>query len=210
MNKEFLIERQGKTFVMYAGLLDLAHERGLHSIETELLQIPTADNKFVAIAKATIVVLCAENGLCTFTGIGDAAPDNVTPAMRTCLIRMAETRAKARALRDATNIGVSAFEELAEEDNAPGKPPSATSQAKPPATAPKTNPTTTNTGGNSGTELAWLSRLQRLKIEHKPVPFMRFVLSEEHAERSDVNFARAMKTPDKKLLEFAANLGEPT
>jgi hypothetical protein len=47
-----------------------------------------------------------------FTGIGDAAPNNVTPAMQTCLVRMAETRAKARALRDAVNIGVAAFEEL--------------------------------------------------------------------------------------------------
>ena len=58
----------------------------------------------------------------TFTGIGDAAPNNVAPAMQTCLIRMAETRAKARALRDAVNVGVAAFEELGDEaatDSAP-------------------------------------------------------------------------------------------
>jgi hypothetical protein len=51
----------------------------------------------------------------TFTGIGDAAPGNVTPAMQNCLLRMAETRAKARALRDAVNVGSAAFEELGEE-----------------------------------------------------------------------------------------------
>src|SRR5205823_6640768 len=52
-----------------------------------------------------------------FSGIGDANPSNVAPAMVTCLLRLAETRAKARAMRDAVNVGVAAFEELgAEED----------------------------------------------------------------------------------------------
>ena len=37
MREEYMIERQGKRFVLYAGLLDEAHERGLRSIETELL-----------------------------------------------------------------------------------------------------------------------------------------------------------------------------
>ncbi|MDP2728270.1 MAG: hypothetical protein Q8P59_12090, partial [Dehalococcoidia bacterium] len=54
-----------------------------------------------------------ENGR-TFSGIGDASPHNVNEMMSNCLIRMAETRAKARALRDAVNMGVVALEELAE------------------------------------------------------------------------------------------------
>jgi hypothetical protein len=58
----------------------------------------------------------------TFTGIGDAAANNVAPAMQLCLVRMAETRSKARALRDAVNIGVAAFEELSEEDAYDGAP----------------------------------------------------------------------------------------
>lgn len=115
MRKEFLVERQGKTFCLYSGLLDLAHQQGLRSIQTNLVQVPSETNKGVAIVTAT-VTMERDGVLRVFTGIGDAAEVNVAPAMRTCLIRMAETRAKARALRDAVNIGVAAFEELGEED----------------------------------------------------------------------------------------------
>jgi hypothetical protein len=115
MKKEFLIERQGKAFVLYAGLLDLAHQNGLKSIKTELVQVPSDDNGRVAICVAT-VVLEKEGVERVFTGIGDAAPNNVAPMMLTCLMRMAETRAKARALRDSVNVGVTAFEELGDED----------------------------------------------------------------------------------------------
>lgn len=121
MKKEFIVERQGKSFVLYAGLLDLSHQQGLKSIRTELIQIPSEANNRVAICVAT-VVLEKDGQERVFTGIGDAAPNNVAPAMQTCLIRMAETRSKARALRDAVNVGVAAFEELGEEDARDGAP----------------------------------------------------------------------------------------
>jgi hypothetical protein len=111
--KEFVIERQGKEFVLYAGLLDLAHRAGLRSITTELVQIPTEANKNVAIVRAVVRMTGNKEGEeRIFTGLGDADPTNVASAMRTCLLRLAETRAKARALRDAVNIGVAALEEL--------------------------------------------------------------------------------------------------
>ena len=111
MREEYMIERQGKRFVLYAGLLEEAHSRGLRSIETELLQIPASSNGEVAIVKA---VIRTEEG--KFAGIGDASPQNVNRAIAPHLIRMAETRAKARALRDAINVGVTAFEELGGEE----------------------------------------------------------------------------------------------
>ena len=111
MREEYMIERQGKRFVLYAGLLEEAHSRGLRSIETELLQVPTKENGEVAIVKA---VIRTEEG--KFGGIGDASPQNVNRTIAPHLIRMAETRAKARALRDAINVGVTAFEELGGEE----------------------------------------------------------------------------------------------
>ncbi len=111
MREEYMIERQGKRFVLYAGLLDEAHARGLRSIETELLQTPSVENGEVAIARA---VVRTEDG--KFSGIGDASPQNVGRAIAPHLIRMAETRAKARALRDAINVGVTALEELGGEN----------------------------------------------------------------------------------------------
>jgi predicted amidohydrolase YtcJ len=108
-----MIERQGKRFVLYAGLLEEAHSRGLRSIETELLQVPGSGNGEIAIVRA---VVRTEDG--KFTGIGDASPENVNRTIAPHVIRMAETRAKARALRDAINVGVTAFEELGGEDGA--------------------------------------------------------------------------------------------
>ena len=114
MREEYMIERGGRRFVLYAGLLEEAHARGLRSIETELLQVPGAENGEVAIARA---VVRTEEG--KFSGIGDASPGNVSRAIAPHIIRMAETRAKARALRDAINVGVAALEELGDEEVAP-------------------------------------------------------------------------------------------
>jgi hypothetical protein len=109
VKREFIVERQGRTFVLYAGLLDLAHSQGLRAIRTRLIQVPNEENGQTAIVHAEV-----ETDRGTFSGIGDASPANVSRAMLTCTIRLAETRAKARALRDAVNVGVVAFEEIAD------------------------------------------------------------------------------------------------
>ena len=96
-----------KEVVTYPGLLSKAHEEGLQRIATKLLQVPSDENGRMAIAKALV-----ETTKGRFEGIGDACPDNVSSFIAPHLIRMAETRAKARALRDAVNIGVVSFEEL--------------------------------------------------------------------------------------------------
>jgi hypothetical protein len=112
---EFMITRQGKQYVLFQGLLDEAHTQGLRGIDTELLQVPGPDNGNVAIVKA----VCEMEDGRKFSGIGDASPENVGRNIAPHIIRMAETRAKARALRDAVNVGATALEELSEGDDAP-------------------------------------------------------------------------------------------
>jgi hypothetical protein len=118
---EFMITRQGKQYVLYQGLLDEAHARGLRGIDTELVQVPNAENGNVALVKAVVEMEAADGseGTRTFSGIGDASPENVGRNIVPHIIRMAETRAKARALRDAVNVGATALEELSDGDEAP-------------------------------------------------------------------------------------------
>ena len=109
VNKEFIYKAQGgKDAVLYAGLLAMAHEAGLTGITTQIVQLPSAENGHTCICTAE-VTMCRNNDYMKFTGIGDADLSNVKRGLP--IIRMAETRAKARALRDAVNVGEAAFEE---------------------------------------------------------------------------------------------------
>lgn len=117
--EEHIITRSGKKYVLYAGLLEEAHARGLRSIITEILQIPTPDNGGVAIVKALADIEGEDGITCRFTGIGDASPENVAKNIVPHVIRMAETRAKARALRDAINVAEALADDPIEADEAP-------------------------------------------------------------------------------------------
>jgi hypothetical protein len=115
--RAFVVKRDGKDFILYAGLLDLAHKSGLRGISTSIVQIPTELNGMTAIVHAVVTMADmadADGTTGDFMGLGDANPQNVSRMLVPHLIRMAETRAKARALRDAVNIGMTSFEELGE------------------------------------------------------------------------------------------------
>jgi hypothetical protein len=106
VNKKHVVQLQGKDFITYDGLLDMAHQMGLVSIETEL--VDKDPYIFRAVAKT--------EGQ-TFTGYGDADNNNVNSMIAKHKIRMAETRAKARALRDLTNVGMCSVEEMGGESD---------------------------------------------------------------------------------------------
>lgn len=101
-----IVHIQGKPFVRYAGLLRVAHEQGLVSLSA----VWTYNDDSVSLAQATATF---DEGA-TFTECGDATPSNVTAQCAKHFRRIALTRAKARALRDALGVDLVAVEEMAE------------------------------------------------------------------------------------------------
>tara|TARA_Y100000996_G_scaffold381619_1_gene336227 strand:- start:284 stop:799 length:516 start_codon:yes stop_codon:yes gene_type:complete len=102
----FLTKLSGKDFVLFPGLLALAHKKGLNSIETEIIYHDIETNNCVVRA-----VAAGDMGI--YSGIGDANPANTKKMTAVHYIRMAETRAVARCLRLYTNIGLTSDEEMA-------------------------------------------------------------------------------------------------
>ena len=107
IDPRFITYLHGKPFVRYAGLLALAHDKGLVSLKARL----TSVSETLALADAEAVFADGR----TFVDAADATPANVPPHIRPHFPRMALTRAKARCLRDALNIGICTLEELGED-----------------------------------------------------------------------------------------------
>ena len=110
--------------VPFKTLLDKAHKQyNLAGVETEILQFPCAENGNMAIFRATV----KNSDGATFSGHGDADPNNTTSTIAPHLLRMAETRAIARALRWLTNSGETAIVEISgdEDESGPSEQPKA-------------------------------------------------------------------------------------
>jgi len=96
----------GKEFIQYAGLLALAHEQGLQELAAEFISVTPE----LALAAAHAFFRDGRR----FWDAGEATPTNVHEQVRAHFPRVALTRAKARCLRDALNIGLVAVEEVEE------------------------------------------------------------------------------------------------
>jgi hypothetical protein len=156
LNEEFITKVEGKEFVKYPGLLDLAHQKGILKIEVEALQFPEKENGNVAICKATVVSKMGE----TYSDLGDANPLNCSAKVAKHLLRMASTRAIARALRSFTNIGMTCLEEIGDlKDVEPGKP---AQQSK------RTSPKKSN--GNGAKDKTESSEKKEAKSQSKEPP----------------------------------------
>ena len=95
---------QGKPFVKFAGLLQMAHERGLVALTAAW----TFNDAELSLAHA---VATFQDGR-RFEESGDATPANTNRKVAVHFRRVALTRAKARVLRDALGIDLVAVEEL--------------------------------------------------------------------------------------------------
>lgn len=124
LDERFIITVEGQDFCKYAGLLDLAHQKKLTKLDVEILQYPTQENEKTAICKAHALTVTGD----IFGDVGDANPFNCNAKVSKHIIRMASTRAKARTLRDLTNIGMTCLEELGDLDEVIGKEEKGTAQ----------------------------------------------------------------------------------
>jgi len=98
---------QGRPFVKFAGLLQMAHERGLMHLQ----ETWTYNDSELSLAHAVAQFQDGRH----FEGSGDATPQNVNRKVVPHFRRVALTRAKSRALRDALNVDMVAVEELGDE-----------------------------------------------------------------------------------------------
>jgi len=96
----------GKEFIEYQGLLAMAHEQGLQELGSCFMTV--SDTLALAFAWASF-----KDGR-KFWDAGDATPTNVHQQVKAHFPRVALTRAKARLLRDALNVGMVSVEELEE------------------------------------------------------------------------------------------------
>lgn len=150
LDERFIIRIEGRDFVTYPGLLDLGHQKGLARIEVETLQIPSKENGDFAICKAIVESKSGE----VFVDVGDATPDNCNKRVSRHLLRMAGTRAIARALRTFTNIGMTCLEELEETENLAVKEP----------VKPAQKSKTSSTDKSKSTDKAKMSEAQKNAI----------------------------------------------
>lgn len=109
-----IISLQGREYVTFRGLLYVAHESGLESIDVELVSWDAETRS--AICRATV-----KGARGTFSDIGDASPSNVNKMIANACLRMASTRAQGRALRSYLGVGITSLEELP--GDAPKEPP---------------------------------------------------------------------------------------
>ncbi len=98
LDERWITKIEGKEFVKYPGLLDLAHQHGISSIEVDIVQMPTAENGNFAECRATVMSKIGE----TFTDIGDATPANGKARVASHLLGMASVHDLLQGLYDPT------------------------------------------------------------------------------------------------------------
>ena len=191
LDERWIMQIDGKEFVKYPGLLDLGHQKGISSIEVDIVQMPTKENGNFAVCRATVMSKIGE----TFIDIGDANPNNCSSIVVKHLLRLASTRSIARALRSYTNVGMTALEELADFNDAipearrtaqapqPKTKPKAAK--KPAAKAPKKAPARTSKPETANTN----EQMPKAESKGKPKPNSQPMMSEAQ-KRAIYNLSR--------------------
>ena len=119
VDTEHIVSFNNQFFIKYKGLLSLAHKKNtfIGFDEGIVVHIDTKTKNCIYSVKALFQK--DETHITRFTAIGHSSPENISSNGRAneyekYYVVIAETRAKARALRDALNIPLTSFEELGE------------------------------------------------------------------------------------------------
>jgi hypothetical protein len=105
--EDYVISRRGADYVLYEGLLAEAHKQGLKAISTRLVQAPASRNGWLAVCAALV-----ETSRGRFSGLGEARLSEAAKMEGRGLVGLAESRAKARALRDAVGAAQTPMEDV--------------------------------------------------------------------------------------------------
>jgi hypothetical protein len=125
--KRFVVNIKGKDAIKVDGLVVLAHEKGIKSMKTKVVQFPNQDNQWTCIA-STVVIGYGYNPITDkveeveFEDFADANPNNCTAMTKASYIRMASTRSIGRVLRKYTDIDMVTSEQINEVIEEPQEP----------------------------------------------------------------------------------------
>lgn len=116
-DKNHVVSLQGRKFVTFVGLQARLADQGKSIVgtEVEILRDPFAEDNAgdkQAVVRATVSIVGKNGVTASIQSLGDASRRNVSKTIEEATLRMAETRAIARALRLATRSPFTALEEL--------------------------------------------------------------------------------------------------
>lgn len=103
---------KGQRAYTFESVRNVAQQHGFCGNDLNIFQSPSKENENVAIVLAKIYMLEPDGKVRSYTGLGDASPANLTKQTSKAIPRMAETRAMARAFRNALQIGEAVYEEF--------------------------------------------------------------------------------------------------
>jgi hypothetical protein len=109
-----LVNLKGRQFITFVGLQARLMDQGKAIVgsDIDVLCVPSEENGNYAAVKATLRIKGKDGEVYTFTNVGDASPQSVGKNIVPHVLRQAETRAEARALRLATRSEWTAKDEV--------------------------------------------------------------------------------------------------
>lgn len=123
--EKFIVNIKGKDAIKADGLKAVAHAKGMSLLKSHILQYPNKENMGTCIVEAELKgydwdPINEKIREVEYTAIADANINNCTKMVASAYIRMAETRAFARVMRNYTDVDICAVDELNDDSSQQG------------------------------------------------------------------------------------------